>query len=178
MAFEQANGIARGALGGPSDSTVTFSIFATFPASDFGDSLIGPFIDQVVGTALLVMLVFAVVDTENQPPRSNLAPLVIGLFVAAVGMSFGANAGYAINPARDFGLRLFTWLAGWDEVAFAGINGYWWVPIAAPFLGGALGAWLYDNAVHKVLQARGGRRFLTDVEARGETVRERPRAEG
>jgi glycerol uptake facilitator-like aquaporin len=53
--------------------------------------------------------------SATSPPRSNLAPLLVGLAVAAIGMSFGANAGYAINPARDFGPRVFAWLAGYVE---------------------------------------------------------------
>jgi len=75
---------------------------------------------QVIGTASLVMFVLALVDERNQPPRMNLAPLLVGLAVAAIGMSFGANAGYAINPARDFGPRMLAWLAGWGKVASQG----------------------------------------------------------
>jgi hypothetical protein len=37
---------------------------------------------------------------------------MIGLVVVAIGMSFGGIHGYAINPARDFGPRLFTVFAG------------------------------------------------------------------
>ena len=37
---------------------------------------------------------------------------LIGLVVVAIGMSFGGMHGYAINPARDFGPRLFTVVAG------------------------------------------------------------------
>jgi glycerol uptake facilitator protein len=111
--FEAAKHITRGTLGGAADSTPTFSIFATFPAPYFGSSLIGPLIDQIVGTAFLLMFVLALTDERNQPPKSNLAPLLIGLAVAAIGMSFGANAGYAINPARDLGPRFLAWLSGW-----------------------------------------------------------------
>jgi glycerol uptake facilitator protein len=118
--FEAAKHITRGMLGGAADSTPTFSIFATFPAPYFGSSLVGPVIDQIVGTAFLLMFVLALTDERNQPPKSNLAPLLIGFAVAAIGMSFGANAGYAINPARDFGPRFFAWLAGWGQVAFPG----------------------------------------------------------
>ena len=118
--FEAAKHITRVTLGGAADSTPTFSIFATFPAPYFGSSLIGPLIDQIVGTAFLLMFVLALTDERNQPPRSNLAPLLIGLAVAAIGMSFGANAGYAINPARDLGPRFLAWLTGWGRVAFPG----------------------------------------------------------
>ena len=120
--FEAAKHITRGALGGAADSTPTFSIFATFPAPYFGSSMVGPLIDQIVGTAFLLMFVLALTDERNQPPKANLAPLLIGLAVAAIGMSFGANAGYAINPARDFGPRFFAWLAGWGQVAFPGAH--------------------------------------------------------
>ena len=64
------------------------------------------FLDQVIGTALLLLLIFAITDELNTPPGSNMAPLMIGLVVVAIGMSFGGMHGYAINPARDFGPRL------------------------------------------------------------------------
>jgi glycerol uptake facilitator protein len=167
--FETAKHITRGAA----DSTPTFSIFATFPAPYFGSSLVGPVIDQIVGTAFLLMFVLALTDERNQPPKSNLAPLLIGFAVAAIGMSFGANAGYAINPARDFGPRVFAWLAGWGKVAFPGANGYWWVPIVGPLIGGMLGAFVYDLFVGDILRAR-GEPPAPDVEGFGETVEERP----
>jgi glycerol uptake facilitator protein len=82
--FEAAKGISRGTLGGAAGSTPTFSIFATFPAPYFHASMIGPFIDQIVGTVFLVMFVFALVVRLNQPPGANLAPLLVGLAVAAI----------------------------------------------------------------------------------------------
>src|SRR5919198_1325505 len=142
--FEAAKHISRGTLGGAADSTPTFSIFATFPAPYFHARMIWPFIDQIVGTAFLVMFVFALTDRLNLPPGVNLAPLLIGLAVAAIGMSFGANAGYAINPARDFGPRMVAWLAGWGRVALPGIHNYVWVPIVGPLVGGMIGAVVYD----------------------------------
>ena len=45
-------------------------------------------------------------------PKGNIGPFIVGLIVVAIGISFGANAGYAINPARDFGPRVLAWLAG------------------------------------------------------------------
>jgi glycerol uptake facilitator protein len=171
--FEAAKHITRGTLGGAADSTPTFSIFATFPAPYFGSSMIGPLIDQIVGTAFLLMFVLALTDERNQPPKSNLAPLLVGLAVAAIGMSYGANAGYAINPARDFGPRFFAWLAGWGRVALPGVHGYVWVPIIGPLIGGVVGAVVYDLFIRDVLVARGAPP-APDVEARGETVEEEP----
>jgi glycerol uptake facilitator protein len=171
--YEAAHNITRGALGGSADSTATFSIFATFPAPYFHSSMIWPFIDQIVGTAFLLMFVLALTDERNQPPRSNLAPLLVGLAVAAIGMSFGANAGYAINPARDFGPRLLAWLAGWGQVAIPGIHNYLWVPIVGPFVGGVLGAVVYDIFIRDVLRDR-GEPEAAGVEAEGRTIKEEP----
>jgi glycerol uptake facilitator len=168
--FEKAQGITRGA----ENSIPTFSIFATFPAPYYGSSF-GPLIDQIIGTAFLILLIFALLDTRNQPPESNLAPLLIGFVVGAIGMSFGANAGYAINPARDFGPRVFAWLAGWDGVAFPGPLGYWWVPIVGPLIGGVLGAVVYDFFIRDVLIAR--EEPEAAVEARGRTVEDESGAE-
>jgi glycerol uptake facilitator protein len=151
--YDHAHQITRG----DPDSLPTYSIFATFPAKYLGN-FVGPLIDQIVGTAFLVGFVFAVVDEVNQPVRANLAPLMIGFIVVAVGLSFGANAGYAINPARDFGPRVFAWIAGWGRLAIPGdygnVNGYMWIPIVGPFIGGVVGAYVYDLGVRDVLLAR------------------------
>lgn len=170
--YEQAHGVVRGMLGGTGDSTVTFSIFATFPASYYGGDLFPPLLDQVIGTGLLMILIFALIDTQNQSPKGNVAPLLLGLAVAAIGMSYGANAGYAINPARDFGPRVLAWMAGWGQVALPGVNGYFWVPIVGPLIGGVLGAFVYDLFIRNVLTAREAPP-VTDVEIEGRTVKQR-----
>lgn len=135
----------------------TYSTFATFPAPYF-HSVLGPLIDQIVGTFFLVLFVWAVVDAANLGVGANLWPFVVGMVVMAIGISFGANAGYAINPARDFGPRIFAWIAGWGKVAFPGdygaINTYFWVPIVGPLIGGALATWVYDFTIKDVLAAR------------------------
>jgi glycerol uptake facilitator protein len=166
--YERANHIVRG----DPNSVPTYSIFATFPAKYLGN-WVGPFVDQVVGTAFLLAFVFALTDTLNQPPRANLAPWLVGLAVVAIGVSFGANAGYAINPARDFGPRLFALIAGWGKVAIPGdygnVNTYFWIPIIGPFLGGLIGAIAYDFGIRDTLLAR-GEPPTPEVEVRGRTV--------
>jgi glycerol uptake facilitator len=169
--YEAAHNITRGALGGAGDSTATYSIFATFPAPYFHSNMIWPFIDQIVGTAFLLMFIVALTDERNQPPRMNLAPLLIGFVVAAIGMSFGANAGYAINPARDFGPRVYAWLAGWGQVAIPGVHNYFWVPIVGPFVGGVIGVIVYDLFIRDVLRDRGAP-MAVEEEAEGRTVKE------
>ena len=85
-------------------------------------------------------VILAITDARNAPPASGMAPLIVGLLVAVIGMSFGFNAGYAINPARDFAPRLFTAVAGWGTEVFRAGNGWWWVPLTAPVLGAVLGS--------------------------------------
>lgn len=155
-AFNKASKTARDAAGG----LATFSIFATFPAPYFHGNNLGPFLDQVVGTMFLVMLIAAVVDDRNMGSfAKHLAPLMVGFLVAAIGISYGANAGYAINPARDLGPRLFAWLAGWGQLAMPGtvpgaFSWYFWVPIIGPLVGGIVGVIVYDVFIGDVLHAR------------------------
>lgn len=136
----------------------TFSIFATFPAEYFGDSWWGPLLDQIVGTGVLLLLICALTDTRNMAPKSNVGPFLIGMVVTVIGLAFGTNAGYAINPARDFGPRLFTYLKGWDSIAFPGsfqwFSGYWWIPLAGPLIGCVAGVLAYDLIVSPIIRAR------------------------
>ena len=62
-------------------------------------------------------------------------------------MSFGYNAGYAINPARDFGPRLFTAVGGWGSEVFRAGGSWWWVPIVGPIAGGLTGGFVYDALI-------------------------------
>ena len=127
----------------------TAGIFTTFPA--FPNIPAAGFFDQVIGTALLMLLIFAVVDERNQPPQANMSPVIIGLIVLAIGLCFGKLHGYAINPARDFGPRLFTVVAGYRNNGLTDGSGMWWVPIAGPLAGGLIGAGLWDLVLRRML---------------------------
>jgi glycerol uptake facilitator protein len=118
----------------------TAAVFATAPA--FPEAWIFGLVDQVIGTALLLALVLAVTDPENLAAPPALQALFVGLIVVAIGVSWGGMHGYAINPARDFGPRLFTFVAGFQNTGFA--TDAWWVPIAGPLAGGLIGAAVYD----------------------------------
>jgi glycerol uptake facilitator protein len=120
----------------------TTGVFCTYPAEHVSN-FPGAFVDQVVGTALLVAMIFAIGDPRNTNPPSWFGPILVGITVFAIGLAYGINAGYAINPARDFGPRLLSFVAGWRDV-FTASQGYWWVPIAGPVVGGLAGALGYD----------------------------------
>ncbi len=124
----------------------TAGIWATYP-QEFLDPFPGGLIDQIVGTALLIGLLFALTDRRNVAPPAYLTPVLVGSVVLLIGMTFGYNSGYAINPARDLGPRLFTAVAGWGGEVFRAGGGWWWVPIVGPCLGGILGGAVYDLLV-------------------------------
>ena len=73
----------------------------------------------------------------------ELVPFFVGLTVLGIGICFGYNCGYAVNPARDFAPRLFSGnymckyylqlysvfypaLAGWGPDVFT-YSYHWWV---------------------------------------------------
>jgi glycerol uptake facilitator protein len=129
----------------------TAGVFTTFPA--YPQLPYAGLLDQTIGTALLMLMVMAIVDERNQPPGANLVPLLIGAVVVAIGMSFGGLHGYAINPARDFGPRLFSAIAGFKNNGLTDGTKVFWVPIAGPILGGILGAAAYDIGIRRFLPA-------------------------
>ncbi|KRF36394.1 MIP/aquaporin family protein [Nocardioides sp. Soil805] len=129
----------------PDHTIATQGIFSTLPGNGAADvSIPTAFLDQVVGTAILVFVIFALTSAWNNPPMANLGPVVVGLLVVAIGMAWGANAGYAINPARDFGPRLASLITGYGG-AMRDQNGdlYFWLPIVAPIIGGLVGGALF-----------------------------------
>src|SRR5262245_57642304 len=121
----------------------TVTVFATAPA--FPDAWAYGLLDQVIGTALLMGLVLAIGEPKNPFVPSYLQPPCVALVVVAIGISWGGMHGYAINPARDLGPRLFTLAAGFRNTGFS--DGRWLVPIVGPLLGGLLGALTYDRLV-------------------------------
>jgi MIP family channel proteins len=124
----------------------TAGIWATYP-QPFLSAFPGGIIDQIVGTALLVGVIFALSDARNFAPPERLTPVLVGLLVVLIGATFGYNAGYAINPARDLAPRLFTAMAGWGSGVFTAGNGWWWVPVVGPCIGGVLGGYVYDLVI-------------------------------
>jgi MIP family channel proteins len=143
-AFDSGVRQVQGTLG-------TAGIFATYPQPFL--SIGGGLVDQIVGTALLMAGVLAMADQRNSGPPTWLLPPLIGALVVAIGVAFGFNAGYAINPARDFGPRLFTAVAGWGGGVFTAGNGWWWVPVVGPVIGAVVGALAYDVCVGRSLPA-------------------------
>ena len=101
----------------------TSGIFSTFPSTHL--SFFGGVFDQFLGTFLLLVCICSITDPRNMkasPKEKNtenlefpgpqvekqLVPLGVGFTVLGLGVSFGYNCGYAVNPARDLAPRLFS----------------------------------------------------------------------
>jgi glycerol uptake facilitator protein len=112
------------------------------------------FSDQIILTAFLIFGIFAITEQYNEmAPGANSGALMIGLLVAVIGASMGYLEAWAINPARDFGPRLFCFFAGWGSSALPSPGNYWWVPIAGPLLGGIVGGAAYQYLIRPFLPA-------------------------
>jgi glycerol uptake facilitator-like aquaporin len=112
--FETVHHMVRGSL----ESLQLASIFSTYPAPEL--SIWHAALVEVVITSMLMGMIMALTDDGNGVPKGPLAPLLIGILVAVIGASTGPLTGFAMNPARDFGPKLFTWFAGWGNIAMTG----------------------------------------------------------
>lgn len=147
-AAEAAQGIVRG-------ETVGFAgVFSTYPHPNISIAL--AFFVELVITAILMSTILAIGDDKNGMPNKAMAPLLIGLLIAVLGGATGPLTGFAMNPARDFGPKLFAFLAGWGEIALTGGRDipYFLVPIFGPICGALIGAWGYKNLIHKNLPTK------------------------
>lgn len=100
---------------------------------------------EILGTAILALAVMAVTDKRNPANPGVLAPVFIGLTVSILICVIAPLTQACFNPARDFGPRLFAWLAGWGEIALPGprYNGFFTVYIFSPIVGAVGGMMVY-----------------------------------
>lgn len=109
---------------------------------------------ELLLTAILLMGIMAMSEPLNSSAPKGLGGAIsVGLLVAAIGGIGGKLTGFAINPARDFGPKLFTALAGWGTTPFTAHNYYFWVPIVGPILGGIIGSVIYKKFIRAYLPA-------------------------
>jgi glycerol uptake facilitator protein len=130
------------------------NVFYTGPASGYENLVFTQYFTEIVGTFCLLLFIYAIVDNvRNVGPAANLWPFMVGLAVFAIGLSLGGPTGYAINPARDLGPRLYAGIVAGDAKAFDATF-YFLVPIIGPLLGGVGGAFFYTLAIKPFLPAR------------------------
>uniref|UniRef100_A0A8C9V4W2 Aquaporin-3 n=2 Tax=Scleropages formosus TaxID=113540 RepID=A0A8C9V4W2_SCLFO len=123
----------------------TAGIFATYPSPHL--TPINGFFDQMIGTAALIVCILAIVDPYNNPIPQGLEAFTVGFVVLVIGLSMGFNSGYAVNPARDLGPRLFTAIAGYGGEVFSAGSYWFFVPIFGPFIGAFFGVVVYQLMV-------------------------------
>ena len=108
--------------------TATAGIFCTYPQPFL--STTGQFFSEIVSSTVLVLCIFAAKDDSNLG-AGNLMPIVLFFLIFGIGATLGWETGYAINLARDFGPRLFTYFVGYGSNVWRAGDYYFWV---RPFL--------------------------------------------
>ncbi|KAG7442839.1 aquaporin [Guyanagaster necrorhizus] len=106
------------------------------------------FFDEFLGCFILMLVILAATDKRNSPPP-GLFPLALFLTLFGLGVCFGMQTGFAVNPARDLGPRILTAIAGWGKQVFTYRNQYWlWAGVLAPIFGAQIAAMLYDTFIY------------------------------
>lgn len=128
----------RNHLDTTSDAATCLAVFSTSPAIN---NPLQNFLTEMLATLVFVVGILFITAPEHSLGSLNALP--VSLLVLAIGLSLGGPTGYAINPARDLGPRLMHALL---PIKGKGGSdwGYAWVPVAGPFVGAALAAWLYS----------------------------------
>lgn len=117
-------------------------VFTTSGASG-ATNLYSAFAAEAIGTFVLLCAVLATADKRNTSLNGNSMASFFVLFagITVVGTSFGRLTGFAINPARDLGPRIWTMVVYGAEAFNAA---YFWIPIAGPFAGAAAAVPVYE----------------------------------
>ena len=159
--FELQEGLIRGAPGSERAAMIFGEYFpnpAVFGTAPEAAALVSPLAAMLVealGTAILVLVIFAFTDPENAAaPPPALVPFFIGFTVAILISLFAPITQAGWNPARDFGPRLVAILAGYGSIAIPGPQGGFWIYIVGPLLGGVIGGLAYDRLIGPCLPRR------------------------
>ncbi|PVU95799.1 hypothetical protein BB561_001595 [Smittium simulii] len=135
--FDEFDGGKRQTLG----EFGTAGIFTTFPDPD--NTIWDNFFTEMLLTAVLLFSIQGFFD-KRMSPAKGYEPIAIGFLVLIISITNGNMTGNANNPARDFGPRLFTAIAGWGSDPFTAAGYYFWIPIVAPIFGAIIGVGLYE----------------------------------
>ncbi len=126
------------------DAGTQLAVFSTSPAIK---NLFFNFMSELVGTFVLVFVVFYFTNAEITDQKTpiglgSLGALPVAFLVWAIGLSLGGTTGYAINPARDFGPRIVHAFLPLKHKGSSDWK-YAWVPVLGPFVGASIAALLY-----------------------------------
>jgi len=91
------------------------------------------------GTFILVLVILMLYQLKE---LRSIFPIFVGLTVSSLIVLFAPYTQTGINPARDFGPRLYAYINGWGEAALPDPQiGFITVYIMAPFLGAIIAFW-------------------------------------
>lgn len=125
--------------------TATAGVFNTYPQPFLTKT--GQVFSEIIASTVLIFVIFAIKDERNLG-AGNLVPLMLFFLIFGIGATLGWETGYAINLARDFGPRLFTYFVGYGNNVWRAGNYYFWVPMICPFIGCVFGGFLYDLLIY------------------------------
>lgn len=160
--YEQVNNITRGS----NNSVITAMLFGEYyPNPSLYDftredhlaviSTVEAMFVEAWTTCVLAFVIFCFTDKNNTAVGSGnskvAVPVLIGITVAVMISLYGSLTQVGMNPARDFGPRIFAAIAGWGEIAIPGPRSGFWVYIVGPLFGAVGGAAVYDFVVSNVL---------------------------
>jgi glycerol uptake facilitator protein len=146
--FETRHALVRGQPGSERSAMIYGEYFpnpAMFAEAPDSSSLVShsaAALAEAIGTAFLAFVVFAVTDPANPGrPHETMFAVFIGVGVAIIVSVVAPLTQAGLNPARDFGPRLFSYFAGWNAVAIPGPRGgFLTVYIVSPIIGALAGA--------------------------------------
>jgi len=150
LTYEKSNGVIRGTPGSEASAMVYAEYFPNpgghplTSASRMRMSMPSAFGAEVIGTAILLLVIFCITDERNHARPLFLSAASIGLTITVLISLLGPLTMACFNPARDLAPRVFSSLAGWGSIPFqTNGTGWWTVYIVAPMLGGLLGGAIY-----------------------------------
>jgi aquaglyceroporin related protein len=106
--------------------TATAGVFNTYPQPFLTKT--GQVFSEIIASTVLIFVIFALKD-DNNLGAGNQTPLMLFFLIFGIGATLGWETGYAINLARDFGPRLFTYMVGYGPNVWKAGDYYFWVSV-------------------------------------------------
>ncbi|RBP97370.1 aquaporin [Bifidobacterium aemilianum] len=120
------------------------AILASFTTTDASDSNSNYFINEFIGTLILVLGALCCLEGDWGSKNKASAAIVVGFIVWGLVTSLGGPTGPGLNPARDLVPRILHQLL---PIAHKGSSrwGEAWIPVVAPIMGAIGGAFIFKQ---------------------------------
>ncbi len=118
------------------------AIFGTFSTNDAANNKVNYFVNEFVGTMILVLCALCVLSLPWGKANLAAGAITVGLVCGSLVAALGGPTGPALNPARDLMPRLLHQVlplshkgsSRWGEA---------WIPVVAPICGAIVGVALF-----------------------------------